>query len=170
MFRTIALTAFFIERTIKQNFQPKDKFNEAAQDLFLIGDTLSVDDRKLFRTTLKDQCRYYVVYSPEDRPFRRDSFTAMHDQHCQVEQYHRAIKQVCHIEHFQIHSERPVRNHIFASILSYVYLQKVQIAQVVTNIYQHQFELFKETAGACIERFAKGKDDLLPKMAGAINA
>ncbi len=119
---------------------------------------------------LKDQCRHYVVYLPEDALFQRDDFTQIHDQHWQIEQYHRAIKQVCHIEHFQVRSERPVRNHIFASILSFVYLQKMQIAQEFTNIYQHQRELFKETVGAFIEGFARGKDHLLPKFSGAINA
>ncbi|MGI9280176.1 MAG: transposase, partial [Endozoicomonas sp.] len=97
-------------------------------------------------------------------------FTQIHDQHWQIEQYHRAIKQVCHIEHFQVRSERPVRNHIFASLLSFVYLQKMQIAQEFTNIYQHQRGLFKETVGKFIESFAKSKDHLLPKLAGAINA
>ena len=125
---------------------------------------------RLFRTTLKDQCRHYVVYLPEDVPFQRNDFTLIHDQHWQIEQYHRAIKQVCHIEHFQVRNERPVRNHIFASILSFVYLQKMQIAQEFTNLYQHQREMFKETVGTLIETFAKGKDYLLPKFAGVINA
>ena len=125
---------------------------------------------RLFRTTLKDQCRHYVVYLPEDVPFQRNDFTLIHDQHWQIEQYHRAIKQVCHIEHFQVRNERPVRNHIFASILSFVYLQKMQIAQEFTNIFQHQREMFKETVGTFIETFAKGKDYLLPKFAGVINA
>ena len=98
---------------------------------------------RLFRTTLKDQCRHYAVYLPEDVPFQRNDFTLIHDQHWQIDQYHRAIKQVCHIEHFQVRNERPVRNHIFASILSFVYLQKMQIAQEFTNIYQHQREMFK---------------------------
>ena len=113
MFRTIALTAFFIERTINQNSQPKNRSNEAAQDLCFVGDTLSTDDRKLFRTTLKDQCRHYVVYLPKDRPFRRDSFTVIHDQHWQIEKHHRDIKQMCHIEHSQILSEKPhIRQYI----------------------------------------------------------
>ena len=125
---------------------------------------------RLFRTMLKDQCRHYVVYLPEDVPVQRDDFIVIHDQHWQIEQFHRAIKQVCHIEHFQVRNERPVRNHIFSSILSFVYLQKMQIAQEFTNIYQHQRKLFKEVVGAFIKIFAKDKDDLLPKFAGAINA
>ena len=38
------------------------------------------------------------------------------------------------------------------------------------NIYQHQRELFKETVGAFVESFAKGKEHILPKLARAINA
>ena len=67
-------------------------------------------------------------------------------------------------------NERPVRNHIFASILSFVYLQKMQIAQEFTNIYQHQRDLFKEVVGTFIKIFEEGKDNLLPKFLGVINA
>ncbi len=74
------------------------------------------------------------------------------------------------INHFRCHNERPVRNHLFSSILSFVYLQKMQIAQEFTNIYQHQRELFKGVVGAFIKIFVKGKDYLLPKFAGVINA
>ncbi len=134
---------------------------------------------RLFRTTLKDPCLHYVVYLPEEAPFQRiqriqriqrNDFVQIHDQHWQIEPFHRAIKQVCHIEHFQVRNEKPVRNHLFASILSFVYLQKMQIAQEFTNIYQHHRKLFKRVVGTFIEVFAKGKDYLLLKFAGAINA
>jgi hypothetical protein len=58
---------------------------------------------KLFRTRLKDQLRHYVVYLPHEErfyDFDRQDFSETHDRHWQIEQYHRAIKQVCHIEHF----------------------------------------------------------------------
>ncbi len=125
---------------------------------------------RLFRTMLKDQHRHYVVYLPEEVPFERSDFTQIHDQRWQIEQYHRAIKQVCHIEHFQVRNERPARDHIFAAILAFVYLQTMRIAQAFTNIYQHQRELFRETAGTFVKSFSEGKDHLLPKLARAINA
>ena len=84
--------------------------------------------------------------------------------------HHRAIKQICHIEHFQVRSEQPVRNHISAAILAFVYLQKMQMAREVMNIYQHQRELFKGIVDTFVESFAKGKEHLLPKLARAINA
>ena len=77
---------------------------------------------QLFRTRLKNQPRHYVVYLPETADIHRQGFLYIHDQHWNIEQYHRAIKQVCHIEHFQVRNERPIRNHIFAAILSYVHL------------------------------------------------
>ncbi len=46
----------------------------------------------------------------------------------------------------------------------------MQIAQEFTNIYQHQRELFKDVVGAFIEHFAKGKEQLLPKLHSTINA
>jgi len=55
---------------------------------------------KLFRTWLKDQSRHYVVYLPDVgqlATYGRDAFNRQHYQHWQIEQYHRAIKQVCHI-------------------------------------------------------------------------
>ena len=61
----------------------------------------------LFRTMLKNQRRHYVVYLPEEIPFERNDFSKIHDQHWQIEQYHRAIKQVCHIEHFQTAANAP---------------------------------------------------------------
>ena len=71
---------------------------------------------------LKDPRHHYVVYLPEEAPFERDDFSRIHDQHWQIEQYHRAIEQVCHIEYFQMRSEQPVRNHIIEAILAFVAL------------------------------------------------
>ena len=111
-----------------------------------------------------------MVYLPEEKLFQGPDFESIHKQHWQIEQYHRAIKQICHIEHFQVRRERPIKNHIFASLLSFVYLQKMQLEQEFINIYQHQRELFKETVGVFIENFTKGKDQLLPKFVRVINA
>ena len=40
--------------------------------------------------------------------------------------YHRAIKQVCHIEHFQVRSEQPVKNHTDLQILQFYSHQTFQ--------------------------------------------
>ena len=58
---------------------------------------------KLFRIWLKDQPRHYAVFLPDDDQLAavgRKTFTEQHDKHWHIEQYHRAIKQVCNIEKF----------------------------------------------------------------------
>ena len=134
----------------------KDRWQQ-VQDLDIPDNGLEVflkDFGKvtLFRTMLKDQRRHYVVYLPEEVHFERNDFSEIHDQHWQIERYHRAIKQVCHTEHFQVRSEQPVRNHVLAAISAFVYLQKMQMAREFMNIYQHQRELFKETTLAVHHR------------------
>jgi len=59
---------------------------------------------KLFRTRLKDPLRHYVVFLPDaaaDDALIQADFQKLHDQHWQIEQYQRMIKQACNIEKFQ---------------------------------------------------------------------
>jgi hypothetical protein len=128
---------------------------------------------KLFRTRLKDQMRHYVVYLPEneDYPaFQESAFTSLHDSHWKIEQYHRMIKQVCNIERFQVRSKVPMLNHIFASLCSFVHLQKMQITDIITNAYQWRRELFRDVIATFIHGFVPDKDNLLPKFRPAVNA
>jgi len=52
-----------------------------------------------------------------------------------IEQYHRAIKQVCNIEHFQVRSKVTIKNHLFAAICGYVQLQKLSAMALINNCY-----------------------------------
>ncbi len=100
---------------------------------------------KVFRTLLKDEQRHYAVHLPDENAltdFNGADFCEIHDKHWKIEQYHRAIKQVCHVEHFQVRTETAIRNHIFASILGYVQLQKMCISELISNCYELQRELF----------------------------
>jgi hypothetical protein len=81
---------------------------------------------KLFRTRLKDQLRHYVTYLPNSDDygaFGQANFQSLYDQHWQIEQYHRMIKQVCNIERFQVRTKVAILNHIFACLCSFVHLQ-----------------------------------------------
>jgi hypothetical protein len=100
---------------------------------------------KLFRTRLKDQLRHYVVYLPNDKPlnsFGGNEFATLHDQHWMIEQYHRAIKQVCHIEHFQVRGKVAIKNHLFSAICGYVQLQRLRAMEIISNCYRLQRDLF----------------------------
>ncbi len=59
----------------------------------------------------------YRVYDKAEGKtnFQQTDFQSLHDQHWQIEQYHRMIKQVCHIEKFQVRGKVPIRNRIFAA-------------------------------------------------------
>lgn len=94
--------------------------------LFLLS-LLSSVYVKVFRTHLKNQVRHYAIYLPQNDEdekngnnplihFSKADFKMLHDQHWQIEQFHRTIKQVCNIESFQVRNKVAVKNHIFAAI------------------------------------------------------
>jgi len=135
---------------------------------------------KLFRTHLKDQVRHYAIHVPsEEDPadkgltfnaFGHPEFKQLHDQHWQIEQYHRAIKQVCHVESFQVRGKVGVKNHIFAAIFGYVKLQQLRMAEVIKNSYALQRNLFNEVIAAFISTFIPGMDHMNSRFIRAVNA
>lgn len=135
---------------------------------------------KLFRTSLKNQVRHYIIHLPEaDGPsdnglkldtFKQEQFESLHDSHWQIEQYHRAIKQVCHIESFQVRGKVAVKNHIFAAICAYVKLQHMRATDVIKNCYQLQRNLFNEVINAFVVSFAPSMEHMNPQFFRAVNA
>ena len=135
---------------------------------------------KLFRTNLKDQVRHYAMYLPDEkgppddesrfRLLNQSKFERLHDQHWQIEQYHRAIKQVCNIESFQVRSKVAVKNHLFAAICGYVELQKLRAMDMISNCYRLRRELFNEVISSFIETFAQAKQHLNPIFQAVVNA
>jgi hypothetical protein len=128
---------------------------------------------KVFRTWLKNQPRHYALYQPDDENwavFNRLTFLKLHDQHWQIEQYHRILKQVCHIEHFQVRQPMAIRNHFFASICGYVQLQKLQATDIIRNCYRLQRELFNEVIVGFIQAFTPNLEHLNPQFQPLVNA
>lgn len=128
---------------------------------------------KVFRTNLKNQVRHYAVYLPnnEEMPsFDLDRFLWLHGLHWQIEQYHRAIKQVCHIEHFQVRTMQAIQNHVFAAICGYVQLQRLCLMDVLKNCYQVQRNLFNGVVAEFVHSFMPGKEHLNPQFYAAVNA
>lgn len=128
---------------------------------------------KLFRTRLKDQLRHYIVFLPDAKrypAFEQPAFQKLHDQHWRIEQYHRLIKQVCHIEQFQVRGEVSIRNHLFAALCGYVHLQRLPITELISSVYQWQRELYQNVVASFISRFISGKNYLNPQFRPAVNA
>ncbi len=100
---------------------------------------------KAFRTTLKNEYRHYALYLADETQLdkvKQSGFNDLHDKHWQIKQYHRAIKQVCHIGHSQVLAEEGVKNHIFAALSAYIYLQKMCLAELIENTYELHRDLF----------------------------
>ena len=131
---------------------------------------------KLFRTPLKDQLRPYVVHLPNDEPlssFARTEFSKVHDQYWMIEHYHRTIKQVCHIEHFQVlsgswqdrHQKPPV-----CRASGYVQLQRLRAMAVISHCYRLQRDLFNEVIASFIADFMPTMQHLNPQFESTVNA
>ena len=128
---------------------------------------------KLFRTRLKDQLRHYVVYLTDEQAyaaFGTDDFQTLHDQHWQIEQYHRLLKQVCNIERFQVRSKLAISNHIFASLCSFIQLQKMRMSQLIINAYQWRRELYANVVADFMRSFISTVEHLNPQFRNVVNA
>ena len=128
---------------------------------------------KLFRTNLKDQIRHYVTYLPDDHDydgFGRNHFQRIHDQHWEIEQYHRTIKQVCNVERFQVRTNTAIMNHLFASLCCFVQLQKMKVADLMNNAYQWKRELYTEIVASFTQAFASSVAHLNTKSIRNVNA
>ena len=149
-----------------------------VQKLTIPADGLSVYLRgfgvtKVFRTWLKNQPRHYALYQPNDEAwatFDQAVFLKLHDQHWQIEQYHRTLKQVGHIEHFQVRQSTAIRNHMFAAICGYVQLQRLRANDVIRNCYRLKHELFNQVIATFIQTFIPNLEHLNPQFQPLVNA
>jgi len=110
---------------------------------------------KVFRTIFKDEYRYYIMYAPNIEKLNQltyKDFKHIHDNHWQIETYHRAIKQVCNIEHFQVRKTRAIKNHIFCSIRAFVQLEFMRVQGTITNWYEVQKNLFLEVIREFVQK------------------
>jgi hypothetical protein len=64
----------------------------------------------------------------------------------------------------------PILNHIFAALCSYVYLQQMQFADLISNAYQWQRELYKDMVASFVSNFMAGKEHLNSQFQPAVNA
>jgi len=102
---------------------------------------------KVFRTVFKNEFRYYVMFisnSEKLSAINWTEFEKIHDQHWGIEQYHRALKQVCNIERFQVRESQAIRTHIFCSIRAFIQLELLRFNDKILNWYSLQRGLFTE--------------------------
>jgi hypothetical protein len=102
---------------------------------------------KVFRTVFKNEFRYYAMFVPNSEKLSSINWTEfqkIHDQHWEIEQYHRALKQLCNIERFQVRESQAIRTHIFCAIRGFVQLELLRFKAQIVNWYSLQRELFTE--------------------------
>lgn len=101
---------------------------------------------KLFRKDFKKgDSRHYIMYRPEPEvlaEITREEFESAHDAHWEIENFHRAIKQVCGIARFMVRDSRAIRNHIFGSLTAFIHLEKMRAEATISNWYELQRNLF----------------------------
>ena len=129
---------------------------------------------KVFRTLVENQPRHYALYQPNDeiKSFLIVRFPQAHDQHWQIEQYHRGRQNKCaSIEHFQVRQPTAIRNHLFAAICGYVQLQTTsRLPMRIRNCYRLQRELFNEVIAAFIKALAPNLGHLNLHFQPPVNA
>lgn len=111
---------------------------------------------KVFRQIYKNAYRYYILSTAEldQLPhITRVDFERVHATHWGIERYHRAIKQVCHIEHFQVRGFYQIKNHVFCALKGFVRLEFMRANQMISHWYEIQRELFIDI----IRTFIQGK-------------
>ena len=94
---------------------------------------------KVFCQSFKNEPRYYIMYQPDLERLRhltRSEFKQIHDEHWQIECFHRVIKQVCNIERFYVRDEQAIRNHFYCALRAFVKLQTLCIQGVIGTCYE----------------------------------
>ena len=100
---------------------------------------------QVFRKIYKNVYRYYIISVPELTrlpSINKNDFERTHAAHWTIERYHRAIKQVCHIEHFQVRGEHQIKNHIFCALKGFVSLELMRVKEIICHWYEVQRDLF----------------------------
>lgn len=100
---------------------------------------------KACRQLYKNAYRYYVMSTHELDNLENITsidFNRVHDRHWTIERFHRAIKQVCNIERFQVRNENPIKNHIFCAIKAFVRLKFMRLNKSISHWYELKKDLY----------------------------
>jgi hypothetical protein len=120
---------------------------------------------KVFRQLFKNVYRYYIMSTAKLdnlESITKIDFERVHDAHWNIERFHRAIKQVCNIERFQVRNENPIKNHIFCALKAFVKLEFMRFNESISNWYGVRKDLYLST----IRNFIAGS----PKFYTVVNA
>ena len=66
----------------------------------------------------------------------------MHDAHWGIERFHRALKQVCNVEKFQVRNENPIKIHIYCAIKAFLKLEFMRLNGDILHWYEVKRDLY----------------------------
>lgn len=116
---------------------------------------------KVCRQLYKNTYRYYIMSTANLGDLENITpvdFKRAHDAHWCIERFHRAIKQICNIEHFQVRNENPIRNHIFCAIKAFVKLEMMRFQKKISHWYEIKRDLYLKVIRDYIIGSAKFQD------------
>lgn len=121
---------------------------EHIADDGLVTHLKGFDFIKVFRTVDPDgDARHYAVYEPQAKnlpTYDRQQFKLVKEQHWQVEQLFRAVKQICHIEDFFVRKAQAVTNHVYCALRAFQRLAAWAKDQIIRSIYDLRKSIFMQ--------------------------
>ena len=127
---------------------------------------------RLFRQKRQNTVRHYIIIQSEIDDLDglcKNDFDRLHSAHWNIEEFHRALKQECHVEHFQTRSVKAVKNHIFCSIIAFVQLEMKRNAGEIQNWYRLKRDQIIPFIRHSMRELLQ-IDSLLQKLRPAVNA
>ncbi len=113
---------------------------------------------KVFQTVDKDNdVRYYVYFHPDEekRPhISRAEFEQAHQEHWQIEVFHRTCKQVCNIERFFVRTDSAIITHLFGALRAFIRLTALVKDNFLDSFYSLHRQLFLQAQREFIANFA----------------
>ncbi len=100
---------------------------------------------KVFRQIYKKSYRYYIMSASDldQLPhIKKIDFDRVHAAHWSIERYHRALKQACNIERFQVRGINQIKTHIFCALKGFVRLEFMCSDKTIAHWYEVQRDLF----------------------------
>jgi hypothetical protein len=113
---------------------------------------------KVFWTVDKEaRVKHYAMYLPEGeecREISREVFKQVKQQHWQVEEFFRTVKQECHVQDFFVSNTQAIKNHIFCVLRAFQRLVWMSQDKIIRNVYAPQRKLYLQVQRELIQHYA----------------
>jgi hypothetical protein len=131
--------------TKPHQYEQVGKIEEIPDD-GLVTHLKGFDFVKVFRTVHREgDVKHYAVYEAESdhlQRYGRQYFKAVKEQHWQIDQFFRVVKQTCHLERFFVRKARAVINHVYSALRTFQRLAAWAKDQMYESVYALRKTIF----------------------------